>query len=256
MLQLFTTGEAWVSLLTLTALEVVLGIDNIVFISILSGKLPQAQQKRARQLGLAFALITRLALLLAITWVMSLNRVLFTIAGVEIAGRHLILLVGGLFLIGKATLEIFDRLEVEHAAAEVPAGSSTLAWVVAQIAILDLVFSLDSVITAVGMVGQIAIMMLAVILAVVIMMVFAGPVGDFVNRHPSIKILALAFLLLVGVMLVAEGLGQHINKGYVYFAMAFSLAVELINMRVRRAHARPLARHHAYEAEEAEQSAS
>ncbi len=249
MLALLTSPEAWISLVTLTALEIVLGIDNIVFISILSGKLPQNLQRRARRLGLFFALCTRLLLLLAISWVMGLDATLFTLAGHAFAGRHLILLGGGLFLVAKSTLEIFERLEVQQQGQTVPKGGNTLTWVVVQIMFLDIVFSLDSVITAVGMVQNIEIMMAAVVVAVAIMMVFAGPVGDFVNRHPSMKMLALAFLLLVGVMLLAEAFGQHVNKGYIYFAMAFSLAVELINMRVRKAQARPLPLHHGLEGE-------
>jgi predicted tellurium resistance membrane protein TerC len=245
--QLLTSADAWVSLVTLTALEIVLGIDNIVFITILAGKLPEPEQPRARRLGLAFALVTRILLLFGISWLMSLDETLATVAGFELSGRHLILLVGGLFLIGKATYEIFERLEVEHDAAEPPAGRSRLVWVIVQIMLLDVVFSIDSVITAVGMSGHLAIMVTAVVLAVAIMMVFAGPVGDFVNRHPSMKVLALAFLLLVGVLLVAEAFGQHIDKGYVYFAMAFSLAVELLNMRARKARARPVHLHNAYE---------
>ncbi len=244
---IFLHAEAWVSLVTLTALEIVLGIDNIVFITILAGKLPAAEQPRARRLGLAFALVTRVLLLLGITWLMSLDATLATVAGVSVSGRSLILLAGGLFLIAKATLEIFERLEVEHAETEPPAGRGKLAWVVVQIGVLDIVFSLDSVITAVGMASQVVIMIIAVVLAVAIMMAFAGPVGDFVNRHPSMKMLALAFLLMVGVLLVAESLGQHVDKGYVYFAMAFSLGVELLNIRARRARARPVHLHSAYE---------
>jgi predicted tellurium resistance membrane protein TerC len=240
-LEVFATPDAWVSLATLTALEIVLGIDNIVFITILAGKLPAAEQGRARRLGLAFALITRLALLFAISWIMSLDQALVTLRGHPLTGRHIILLVGGLFLIFKATKEIFERLEVEEQHAAKPAGS-TLVVIVLQIMLLDIVFSLDSVITAVGMVQHVSIMAAAMIIAVAIMLLFAGPVGDFVNRHPSMKILALSFLLLVGVLLVAEAFGQHIDKGYVYFAMAFSLGVELINMRVRKAQ-RPVALH-------------
>jgi len=250
MLDIFSTPEGWVSLATLTTLEIVLGIDNIVFITILSGKLPENQQHLARRLGLGFALITRLLLLGTITWIMGLDQTLFTVLDIAVSGRSIILMVGGVFLLTKATLEIYDKLEVEHGPTDVPKGASTLTWVVIQIMLLDIVFSLDSVITAVGMVGQLSIMMLAVVLAVIIMMVFAGPVGDFINRHPSLKILALAFLLMVGVLLVAEALGQHINKGYVYFAMAFSLLVEVINIRTRRAQASPLALHGPFRSEE------
>ena len=221
-----------ISLATLAALEIVLGIDNVIFIAILSGRLPQAQQARARQLGIGMAVISRLALLLAISWVMGLTRPLFDLLGHPISGKQLILLLGGLFLIGKATFEIHDKLEGEehHVAGAVGA---TLAGVVAQIMLIDIVFSLDSVITAVGMTPHVPIMMVAVILAAGVMLVFAGPISDFVARHPTMKMLALAFLILIGVMLVAEAFGQHIDKGYIYFAMAFSLLVELLNMRLR-----------------------
>jgi predicted tellurium resistance membrane protein TerC len=242
MLEIFSTAEAWVSLLTLTALEVVLGIDNIVFISILAGKLPAERQAKARRLGLSFALITRIALLFAISWIMGLNEPLFAVAKKEISGRALILLVGGIFLIFKATKEIFDKLEVEEHETAV-GGATGMTWIIVQIMLLDVVFSLDSVITAVGMVPHIPIMMTAMVLAVLIMMVFAGPVGDFVNRHPSMKILALAFLLLIGVLLTAEAFGQHVDKGYIYFAMGFSLLVELINMRVRKSRQKPVVLH-------------
>ncbi len=232
-----TDPHAWLGLLTLTALEIVLGIDNIVFISILSSKLPAAQQPLARRLGLAAAMLTRILLLLSISWVMSLSRPLFAVLDFAISGRDLVLFSGGLFLIGKATWEIHDKLEgAEHAAA---VRAASFAGVIAQIMLLDVVFSLDSVITAVGMVDQLAVMVLAVIIAVAFMMWFAEPVSRFVHRHPTIKMLALAFLLLIGVMLVAEGLHQHIPKGYIYFAMAFSLAVELLNLRLR-ARAAPL----------------
>jgi predicted tellurium resistance membrane protein TerC len=229
--------QAWLGLVTLTALEVVLGIDNIVFISILSSKLPPAQQPRARRLGLGAAMLTRILLLFSIVWVMSLSRPLFDLFELAISGRDLVLFSGGLFLIGKATYEIHDKLEgAEHAGQR---AAASFAGVIAQIMLLDVVFSLDSVITAVGMVDELAVMMLAVMIAVGFMMWFAEPVSAFVHRHPTIKMLALAFLLLIGVMLVAEGLHQHIPKGYIYFAMAFSLGVEMLNLRLR-ARAAPL----------------
>jgi predicted tellurium resistance membrane protein TerC len=221
-----------VSLLTLASLEIVLGIDNIIFIAILSGRLPREQQAKARQLGIAAAVITRVLLLLSISWVMGLTRPLMTIAGTSVSGKQLILIVGGLFLIGKSTFEIHDKLEgAEHGHAVKAVGS--LAAVVVQIMLVDMVFSLDSVITAVGMTSHVPIMIVAVLVAAAIMLVFSGPVSDFVHKHPTIKVLALAFLILIGVMLMAEGFGQHVNKGYIYFAMAFSLVVELLNMRLR-----------------------
>ena len=224
--------NAWIGLLTLTVLELVLGIDNIVFISILSGKLPSHQQKKARFIGLSLAMLMRILLLLCITWVMGLTRPLFTIAGFGVTGRAIILVLGGLFLLVKSTHEIHDHVEGEdeHRGARVLA---SLFAVLVQIILLDIVFSLDSVITAVGMVDEIAIMIIAVIAAVIVMMVFAGPVSGFVERHPTIKMLALSFLLLIGVNLIAEGLGFHIPRGYTYFAMAFSLFVEMLNLKMR-----------------------
>ncbi len=241
------TPESLISLVTLTAMEIVLGIDNIVFISILSGKLPPAQQARARQVGLVLALFTRLALLLSIKWVMGLTKPLFSLLSHEFSGRDLILLFGGLFLIGKATHEIYDKLEVDHEA-EAKAGGKGASFgpIVAQIVVLDIVFSLDSVITAVGMAKHLSIMVTAMVVAVGIMLVSAGKIGGFVNKHPSMKILALSFLLLIGVMLTAEGMGQHVSKGYIYTAMAFSLVVELLNMRLRKKGA-PVQLHSAYE---------
>jgi predicted tellurium resistance membrane protein TerC len=225
--------EAWIALVTLTALEIVLGIDNIVFISILAGRLPKRQQHKARVTGLAVAMLSRIALLLSITWVMRLTTPLFEILRREVSGRDLILIVGGLFLLGKATSEIHARLEGEEEHGQSTRERVTFAGVIVQILLLDVVFSLDSVITAVGMVDRIAIMVTAVIVAVVFMMLFAGMVGDFVHRHPTVKMLALAFLLMIGVTLIAEGLGQHIPKGYIYFAMAFSVFVEMLNLKVR-----------------------
>ncbi len=234
--------EALLSLLTLTGMEIVLGIDNVVFLSILSSKLPASQQPAARRLGLAGALLTRLGLLLAISWVMGLTDELFHLFGEGISGRDLILLGGGLFLIGKSTLEVYERLEVEQEAAHAATGRGKFISIVIQIMLLDIVFSLDSVITAVGMAQQLPIMIAAMVLAMGVMLVSARKIGDFVNRHPSMKILALSFLLLIGVMLVAEGLGQHISRGYIYFAMAFSLSVELLNMAFR-ARQKPVALH-------------
>ena len=227
-----TDPHAWIGLLTLTVLELVLGIDNIVFISILSGKLPAHQQKKARFIGLSLAMLMRILLLLCITWVMGLTRPLFAIGGFEFTGRAIILVAGGLFLLVKSTHEIHDDIEGEDEHRQARAMGSLFA-VLVQISLLDIVFSLDSVITAVGMVDEIAIMIIAVILAVIVMMVFAGPVSGFVGRHPTVKMLALSFLLLIGVNLIAEGVGFHIPRGYTYFAMAFSLFVEMLNLKIR-----------------------
>ncbi len=241
------TVENGIALLTLTVLEIVLGIDNIVFISILADKLPQAERPKARQLGLALALITRILLLLSLSWIIKLETPLFTLPIFEIgiSGRDLILMGGGLFLIYKATHEIHDKLEGKqgHASAKV---ATSLAAVVIQIGLLDIVFSLDSVITAVGMVDEILVMITAVIIAVMIMLVASTPLSDFVSRHPTVKILALSFLLLIGTSLIAEGLHQHIEKGYVYFAMGFSVFVEMLNLRMR-AVGEPVHLHSAYE---------
>lgn len=243
MIELFSTPEAWISLATLAALEIVLGIDNIVFITIVAGRLPPEKQHGARRLGLALALITRLLLLASLKWVMGLSTPLFTVLGHAVTGRDVILITGGLFLIVKATVEIYDKVEAAHPAAQAAGAAkagATMAAVLIQIMLLDVVFSLDSVITAIGMVDELAIMVIAVILAIVVMIVFAGPVGDFVERHPSIKILALAFLVMIGILLVAEGTGRHVEKGYIYFGMAFALVIELLNMRYRASHV-PLA---------------
>jgi len=232
---IFASADAWVALLTLAAMEIVLGIDNIVFISILTDKLPEDQQPRARSLGLALALISRLALLFAISWVMGLTSPLFAILGNEFSGRDLILGGGGLFLIAKATHEIFSKLEIPEEDTASTTGSASFGFVLVQIMLLDIVFSLDSVITAVGMADALLVMVIAMVAAVGVMLLFAGAISNFVNKHPSMKILALSFLLMIGVMLCAESLGQHINKGYIYFAMGFSLLVEVINLRVRKA---------------------
>jgi predicted tellurium resistance membrane protein TerC len=226
------SAEGWIALGTLTVLEIVLGIDNIVFISILAGKLKQDQRERARKVGLSLAMFIRIALLLSITWVMGLTAPLFTAVGNEISGRDLILIVGGLFLIAKSTHEIHAKLEGEegHGSAKVVASFSA---VILQILLLDVVFSLDSVITAVGMANDVSVMIIAVIVAVGVMLVSAGPISDFVENHPTVKMLALSFLLLIGVSLMAEGFEQHIPKGYIYFAMGFSIFVEMVNLRVR-----------------------
>lgn len=238
LIELFSTPDAWISLAILAALEIVLGIDNIVFITIVSGGLPKEQRPFARRMGLALALITRLILLASLAWVMSLTTPLFTALGHEVTGRDLILILGGLFLIGKATVEIFDNVEGDnrHGVEQTARKAKSMTSVLIQIMLLDVVFSLDSVITAIGMVDELAIMVAAVVLAMIVMIIFANPVGDFVERHPSIKILALAFLVLIGVMLTAEGTGRHVEKGYIYFAMAFSLLIELLNMRYRKQH--------------------
>jgi predicted tellurium resistance membrane protein TerC len=229
-----SSSEAWIALLTLTVLEIVLGIDNIVFISILTSKLPVNQQARARISGLALAMITRILLLLSLTWIMRLTAPLFIVLEHEFSGRDLILLAGGIFLIWKSTHEIHERLEGESASERADGGAVTMGGVLVQIALLDLVFSLDSVITAVGMANQVAVMIVAIMLAVGFMMFAARLISAFVERHPTVKLLALSFLLLIGVTLIAEGFGQHISKGYVYFAMAFSVFVEALNLRARK----------------------
>lgn len=228
-----TNPEIWIALVTLTALEIVLGIDNVIFISILAGKLPESQQAKARRLGLALAMITRILLLLSLTWIIRLTKPLFSVVGHEISGRDLILIVGGLFLLAKSVHEIHGKLEGEEGelSARVAPG---FTGVIVQIMLLDVVFSLDSVITAVGMAQHLGVMIAAVILAVIVMMFSAGAIGDFVHRHPTVKMLALSFLLLIGVNLIAEGFHQHIPKGYIYFAMAFSVFVEMLNLRLKR----------------------
>ena len=232
--------QAWLALVTLTALEIVLGIDNIIFISILTGKLPQQQRPRAQRIGLALAMITRLMLLFSLTWIMRLTEPFFSVLGHGVSGRDIILIVGGLFLLAKSTMEIHDKLEGEEHHASEGNNGATFRGVVIQIMFLDIVFSLDSVITAVGMASQLAVMATAVILSVVVMLFFAGAVSAFVDRHPTIKVLALSFLLLIGVSLVADGLSFHIPKGYIYFAMAFSVFVEMINLRVRKGSTPPI----------------
>ena len=243
----FLTSEGILALVTLTFLEVILGVDNVIFISILSSRLPMAVQLKARRVGLLAAMVMRVGLLMSIAWIIRLTSPLFTVFGHDISGRDLILIGGGLFLLGKATIEIHDRLEGEehHETARV---APSFWSVIVQIMLLDIVFSLDSVITAVGMAEDISIMVTAVVLAVVIMMFSAEPISSYVNRHPTIKVLALSFLLLIGMSLMGEGLGMHIPKGYIYFAMGFSVFVEMINLRVRGVAERPVKLHQRYEA--------
>lgn len=240
-----TDPQAWIAFGTLTVLEIVLGVDNVVFISILAGKLPAEQREKARRLGLGLAMFIRILLLLAIAWVVRLTSPLFTVLSQEISGRDLILLVGGLFLLAKSTHEMHGLLEGEEGQSSAGVAAS-FAAVIAQILLLDIVFSLDSVITAVGMVDDISVMISAVMVAVGFMFVFAGTVSRFVDKHPTIKMLALSFLLLIGVTLVAESLDFHIPKGYIYFAMAFSLFVETINIRLRKSRQTPVHLHNAY----------
>jgi predicted tellurium resistance membrane protein TerC len=234
-----TQPEAWIALVTLTALEIVLGIDNIIFISILTGRLPEHQRQKGRMIGLALAMIMRIALLISLAWVVKLTDPWFTVFGRGISGRDLILIVGGLFLLAKSTHEIHHKLEgLED---EGPAkATATMKSVLVQIVLLDLVFSLDSVITAVGMAKHIPVMVIAVVLAVIFMMLFAKPIGEFVEDHPTVKMLALSFLLLIGMALVADGLGFHIPKGYIYFAMGFSVFVEMLNLRLRKTRPKPV----------------
>ncbi|HXF84234.1 MAG TPA: TerC family protein [Anaerolineales bacterium] len=240
-----TQPETWIAFVTLVALELVLGVDNVIFISILAGKLPKDQQKRARTTGISMAVITRVLLLFSLSWIIGLTEPIFTILNFHVSGRDLILIAGGLFLLWKSTYEIHQKLEgVEgHASAKVTAAF----WsVIIQIMLLDIVFSLDSVITAVGMVDHIVIMIVAVIVAAIVMIFSAGPINEFVNHHPTIKMLALAFLLLIGFTLIVEGLHQHIPKGYIYFAMGFSVFVEMLNLRLRARAAQPVALRAAY----------
>ncbi|MET0216882.1 MAG: TerC family protein [Burkholderiales bacterium] len=243
-MELLTDPHAWIAFATLTALELVLGIDNIIFISILVDKLPKERREFARRLGLFMAMFMRIGLLLVLSWIIGLVEPLFTILGQAISGRDLILILGGLFLIWKSTGEIHQSMEGEEGEAS-SAVKATFTAVILQIMVVDLVFSLDSIITAVGMVDELPVMIAAVIASVGMMMLFAGPIGRFVSDHPTIKMLALSFLVVVGVVLVAEGFGHHVPKGYVYFAMAFSLGVEMLNIRMRKG-ARPVHLHSAY----------
>ena len=229
-----TSPEAWIALTTLTFLEIVLGVDNIIFISILVGRLPEAQRQRARVLGLAFAMGTRILLLLLLTWIMRLQAALFAVLDVEISGRDLILIGGGLFLLAKATLEIHESLEGVEGESHAVKHAGFMSTIV-QIGLIDIVFSLDSVITAVGLADHVMVMIIAIVIAVGVMMLAAGAIGRFVDDHPTIKMLALSFLVLIGVALIAEGIDLHIPKGYIYFAMAFSVIVEMLNIRIRRA---------------------
>jgi len=240
-----TDPRVWIALATLTGLEIVLGIDNIIFISILVSKLPEHKQPRARTLGLALAMIMRVILLVCLTWIMGLTRPLFSILGSEISGRDIILIAGGLFLLAKSTLEIHDKLEGKEGrvSERVP---SSYAGVLTQIILLDMVFSLDSVITAIGMANQLFIMITAVVIAVIFMMLASGSISRFVERRPTIKVLALSFLLLIGIALIGDGLDLHIPKGYIYFAMAFSVFVEMINLRIRRVASPPIKLRRAY----------
>ena len=228
-----TNPEIWIALLTLTSLEIVLGIDNVIFISILAGKLPTDQQAKARTVGLSLAMFVRIALLFSLSWIIGLTEPLFEVFGFEITGRSLIMLAGGLFLIGKSTFDIHDKLEGEEHHCGGKAAVSFVG-VLVQVALLDIVFSLDSVITAVGLVDQVSLMAIAIILAVLVMLMAAQAIGDFVDEHPTIKVLALSFLILVGVTLMVEGFDVHVPKGYIYFAMAFSVTVEMLNIRMRK----------------------
>jgi predicted tellurium resistance membrane protein TerC len=243
-----TNPETWIALITLVALELVLGVDNVIFISILAGKLPPKQQPRARTVGIALAVISRILLLLSISWVIGLTEPLFTVVTFAVTGRDVILLIGGLFLLAKSTFEIHEKLEGEEGHASARAGSSFIS-VIVQILLLDIVFSLDSVITAVGMVDEVFIMVIAVIVAAGVMIFTAGPISDYVERHPTIKMLALSFLLLIGFTLIVEGLHQHIPKGYIYFAMGFSVFVEVLNLRLRKVVGRPVNLRDSYKAD-------
>lgn len=243
-MDLLTDPQAWLALATLTALEIVLGIDNIIFISILSSKLPAKQQEKARITGLGLAMFTRVALLFSLAWLMGLTEPLLSVLGTEISGRDLILISGGLFLLAKSTMEIHDKLEGTEGHGVVKAAASFGA-IIFQILLLDVVFSLDSIITAIGMASQLAVMVAAVVIAVGFMMLFAGKTSAFVDTHPTIKMLALSFLILIGVALIGDGLDMHIPKGYIYFAMAFSMGVEMLNMRMR-AKGKPVRLHQPY----------
>lgn len=242
-MEMLLDPQIWLAFLTLTALEIVLGIDNIIFITILVGRLPPAQRALARNLGLSAAMVTRIALLLSITWIMGLGQTLFEVFARAISGRDLILFAGGAFLIAKSTLEIHNSLEGQEGGGKTAAGG-TFWSVITQIAIIDIVFSLDSVITAVGLVEQVSVMIAAIVIAVIVMILAAGAIGRFVDQHPTLKMLALSFLILIGVALVGESLDLHIPKGYIYFAMAFSVVVEMLNMRLRRLRPEPMKLRH------------
>jgi predicted tellurium resistance membrane protein TerC len=243
MIDLLTSPEAWAALLTLTALEIVLGIDNVIFLSVITSRIPQPQATRARQIGLALALIFRILLLSVLVWLIGLTQPVFSVRGLGFSWRDIILIGGGLFLIAKATHEIHAEVEAREEGGSQGGGANKFFWVIVQIIVIDLVFSLDSIITAVGMVDDVRVMIAAVVVSVLLMMVFAGPIGRFVSAHPTIKMLALAFLVVVGVVLVAEGFDHHVPKGYVYFAMAFSVGVELLNIRMRKKAAKAVELH-------------
>ena len=250
MLELLTDPAAWAAFFTLTALELVLGIDNIIFIAILTDRLPPEQRALGRRIGLAVAMIMRIALLLVLAWIIGLTKPLFTVLAHEISGRDLILLGGGLFLIWKSTVEIHQLMEGEEG--ESSSGAPvTFGGVIVQVLMLDVVFSLDSIITAVGMVDEIEIMVAAVVTSVALMMVFAGPVARFVSAHPTIKMLALSFLFMIGMVLIADGLGHHVPKGYIYFALVFSLTVEMLNLRLKKKRGEPVKLHERYVRDEA-----
>ena len=231
-MEIFLTGEAWIALLTLTFLEIVLGVDNIIFISIVSNKLPQSQQNKARFIGLSMALIFRIGLLIGITWIIGFTQPLFTLLDFAVSGRDIILAIGGLFLIGKSTSEIHNKLEGEIQEGKKSEGSS-MRTVVLQIIMLDIIFSFDSILTAVGLTQEVVIMIIAIIIAMIIMMVAAGSIANFIQKHPTLEVLALSFLILIGFMLMLEALHYHVPKGYIYFAVAFSLLVEILNMKIR-----------------------
>jgi predicted tellurium resistance membrane protein TerC len=232
-MEFLTDPQVWLAFITLTAMEIVLGIDNIIFLAILVGRLPKAQQKKARYIGLSLAMVTRILLLLSLTWLMKLTTPLFAVLGNEISGRDIVLVVGGMFLLFKSTMEIHSSLEgAEHETKT--RGAASFIGVVSQIAVIDIIFSLDSVITAVGLAQHVEVMVAAIVIAVIVMMLSAGAISEFIDRHPTIKMLALSFLILIGVALIADGLELHIPKGYIYFAMAFSVMVEMLNLRLRR----------------------
>lgn len=235
-MEIFLNAESWVALLTLTFLEIVLGIDNIIFISIVTGKLPLAQQPKARKVGLTLALIFRIGLLLGITWIIGFTEPLFSVFELDISGRDLILMAGGLFLLAKSTSEIHHKIEGQEMShsEETTKSTQSFAKIITQIILLDMVFSFDSILTAVGLTQQVLIMIIAVIISIGVMMIFAGKISDFINKHPTLQILALSFLILIGFMLVIEGFHFHVPKGYIYFAVAFSLLVEILNMRLRK----------------------
>ena len=233
-MEILLQPESWIALLTLTFLEIVLGVDNIIFISIVSNKLPKEHQAKARNIGLSMALLFRIGLLLGITWIISFSEPLFSIFNHEVSGRDIILAIGGLFLMGKSTHEINHKMEAHHEDSQTKSVGASLASVIAQIVLLDIIFSFDSILTAIGLTDQILLMIIAVVIALFIMMVFAGKISDFIARHPSLEILALSFLILIGFMLMIESVGHHVPKGYIYFAVFFSLIVEVLNIRIRK----------------------